>query len=203
MNTIASLLQKTSRTFAVTIPLLPEPTRQEVGIAYLLFRVVDTFEDATLWSSGQQEQALVEIGRILHSDDRPAAQALAQRCAELPPVERAEYLELLRELPYVLDSCASTRPAASAVVRSHAAHTAAGMIDFVRRSDRAGNLQLQTLQDLRDYSIGAVIAACIPAHTKDAVPRIAPHAPASTAVIVFHTALVTVDTTFHTVTITA
>jgi farnesyl-diphosphate farnesyltransferase len=151
MNTIASLLQKTSRTFAVTIPLLPEPTRQEVGIAYLLFRVVDTFEDATLWSPAQQEQALVEIGRILQSDDRPAAQALAQRCAERPPVERAEYLELLRDLPFVLDSCASTRPAASAVVRAHAAHTAAGMIDFVRRSDRAGRLQLQTLQDLRDY----------------------------------------------------
>ena len=151
MNTIASLLQKTSRTFAVTIPLLPEPTRQEVGIAYLLFRVIDTFEDATLWSPSQQEQALAEIGRILQSDDRPAAQVLARRCVEQPPLERAEYLELLGELPFVMESCASTRPAAAAVVRGHAARTAAGMIDFVRRSDGSGSLQLQTLQDLRDY----------------------------------------------------
>jgi len=41
------LLQKTSRTFALAIPLLPEPTRTAVGAAYLLFRVADTFEDAT------------------------------------------------------------------------------------------------------------------------------------------------------------
>ncbi len=151
MNTIASLLQKTSRTFAVTIPLLPEPTRQEVGIAYLLFRVVDTFEDATLWSASERELALAEIGRILQTDDRPAADALARRCVEHPPVERAEYMELLRELPFVMESCGSTRPAAAAQVRAHAARTATGMIDFVRRSDAAGSLQLQTLEDLRSY----------------------------------------------------
>ena len=42
------LLEKTSRTFALTVPLLPEPTRCEVTVAYLLFRVADTLEDATL-----------------------------------------------------------------------------------------------------------------------------------------------------------
>jgi farnesyl-diphosphate farnesyltransferase len=151
MNTIASLLQKTSRTFAVTIPLLPEPTRQEVGIAYLLFRVVDTFEDATLWPASQRESALAEIARILQEDDRPAARALARRCEEQPPVARPEYLELLQELPFVLESCGSTRPAAAEQVRRHAAKTATGMIDFVRRSDGTGGLRLQTLQDLRDY----------------------------------------------------
>ena len=48
MTDVDDLLQKTSRTFAITIPMLPMPTRQEVGVAYLLFRIVDTFEDATL-----------------------------------------------------------------------------------------------------------------------------------------------------------
>jgi phytoene/squalene synthetase len=37
--------------FALAIPLLPEPTRNRVGIAYLLFRIADTFEDAVLISS--------------------------------------------------------------------------------------------------------------------------------------------------------
>ncbi len=37
-----TLLAETSRTFALAIPLLPEPTRHEVGVAYLLFRVADT-----------------------------------------------------------------------------------------------------------------------------------------------------------------
>jgi farnesyl-diphosphate farnesyltransferase len=42
------LLTKTSRTFALSIPELPEPTMREVTIAYLLFRIADTFEDATV-----------------------------------------------------------------------------------------------------------------------------------------------------------
>ena len=37
------LLQKTSRTFALTIPLLPEPLQTDVVVAYLLFRIIDTF----------------------------------------------------------------------------------------------------------------------------------------------------------------
>ncbi len=52
------LLLKTSRTFALSIPLLPEPTRREVGIAYLLFRVADTLEDATLWTARRQVEQL-------------------------------------------------------------------------------------------------------------------------------------------------
>ena len=36
MTIIDDMLHKTSRTFALAIPLLPEPTRTEVGVAYLL-----------------------------------------------------------------------------------------------------------------------------------------------------------------------
>ena len=50
MIDVNDLLVKTSRTFALAIPLLPEPTRREVGLAYLLFRIADTFEDATAWT---------------------------------------------------------------------------------------------------------------------------------------------------------
>ena len=46
---LEELLVKTSRTFALSIPELPEPTRREVTVAYLLFRVADTLEDATRW----------------------------------------------------------------------------------------------------------------------------------------------------------
>ena len=39
---LEDLLVKTSRTFALSIPPLPEPLRSEVTIAYLLFRIADT-----------------------------------------------------------------------------------------------------------------------------------------------------------------
>lgn len=40
-----SMLPHVSRTFALTIPSLRQPLRQEVGLAYLLCRVADTIED--------------------------------------------------------------------------------------------------------------------------------------------------------------
>ena len=42
-DALHALLQKTSRTFALTIPMLPQPLRTEIGVAYLLFRIIDTF----------------------------------------------------------------------------------------------------------------------------------------------------------------
>ena len=55
------LLEKTSRTFALSIPVLPEPTRREVMIAYLLFRIADTFEDAAHWSPEDRIAALADF----------------------------------------------------------------------------------------------------------------------------------------------
>jgi phytoene/squalene synthetase len=49
MKDLRDLLQKTRRTFALSIPVLPEPTNREVMIAYLLFRIAETFEDAAQW----------------------------------------------------------------------------------------------------------------------------------------------------------
>jgi farnesyl-diphosphate farnesyltransferase len=56
------LLEKTSRTFALSIPLLPEPTRREVMIAYLLFRIADTFEDSSSWPRESRIEALEQFG---------------------------------------------------------------------------------------------------------------------------------------------
>ncbi len=49
MADLDELLVKTSRTFALSIPPLPEPTRRQVTVAYLLFRLIDTVEDASHW----------------------------------------------------------------------------------------------------------------------------------------------------------
>ncbi len=64
-NHLDGLLEKTSRTFALSIPLLPEPTRRQVSIAYLLFRIADTFEDAELWSPEERKKALADFSELL------------------------------------------------------------------------------------------------------------------------------------------
>ena len=45
MSTMSGLLERTSRTFALSIPFLPAELQRSVTVAYLIFRIVDTIED--------------------------------------------------------------------------------------------------------------------------------------------------------------
>jgi farnesyl-diphosphate farnesyltransferase len=150
LTDIEDLLQKTSRTFALTIPVLPQPTRDEVGIAYLLFRIIDTFEDAVLWAPALRQQALREFVELL---DRPAAEsrALAESWTRKPPLEHAGYQELLARTPYVLEQYQALRPEVQLILRTHVTRSAEGMAGFVARIEAGGKLQLDTIQDLKSY----------------------------------------------------
>lgn len=148
------LLQKTSRTFALAIPLLPEPTRRAVGLAYLLFRVADTFEDATKWPREKRIEALEAFVDLLESSPDVRAQRSRRLVAawlEHPPVEHAGYLELLAETPALLAALEELSPAVAARVVHHAVRTTEGMASVVARADEHGNLQLASVQALKDY----------------------------------------------------
>ena len=147
---VQDLLVRTSRTFAVSIPLLSEPTRTEVGLAYLLFRIADTFEDAVAWPRAQRLAALAEFGQLLEGTRDDGAQ-LAHRWVSARPVEHDGYLELLALTPQVIASSRALRPGAWQIVQRHALRTVEGMARFAEASDEAGRVELGTLQDLRDY----------------------------------------------------
>ncbi|MFL5308231.1 MAG: squalene/phytoene synthase family protein [Polyangia bacterium] len=150
LSDIETLLQKTSRTFALTIPCLPQPTRDEVGIAYLLFRIIDTFEDAVLWPPEKRQQALSDFIRLL---DGPASasQPFADEWTRNPPLIHDGYQELLARTPYVLERFETLRPQVRQILRTHVARSAEGMASFVRRVQPEGRLQLDTIADLRAY----------------------------------------------------
>src|SRR5881397_491554 len=99
---VEGLLQKSSRTFALTIPLLFEPTRSEVTVAYLLFRVADTLEDATRWSRWKKLAELERLARFLEDPPSGDAAVLAAGWVADPPLGHEGYLELLAELPAVM-----------------------------------------------------------------------------------------------------
>jgi farnesyl-diphosphate farnesyltransferase len=150
MSEIEDLLQKTSRTFALTIPHLPPPTRGEVEVAYLLFRIIDTFEDARLWTPARRIAALRRFCDLLEREPGASA-ALVAECAAEPPVEHEGYLELLAKTPHVLETFAATRPPARACIRRHVVRSADRMAAWVGRCDESGKLDLLTLDDLSDY----------------------------------------------------
>lgn len=54
-------LQRTSRTFALAIPLLAADRRRQIGLSYLLFRVADSIEDAPCSDASLKKQLLLAL----------------------------------------------------------------------------------------------------------------------------------------------
>ncbi len=151
MADLEDLLIASSRTFALAIPHLPEPTRREVTIAYLLFRVADTFEDAASWPRSLRIEALERFGRLLEDADRQEIEEISRRWAAEVPCEQPEYRQLLADLPFVLDSFFSLSPEAVRLIREHTVRTARGMAGFVARTNDDGELTLRDVPDLQAY----------------------------------------------------
>ena len=145
-----SLLAETSRTFALTIPLLPEPTRCEVTVAYLLFRVADTLEDATLWPAARKRAELARLADLLRNPPPAEATRLAASWAESPPCQHTGYRELLAALPEVLAALEQLAPAAQRPIREHLGRTIEQMAGFVGQDTDRGP-RLRDLADLRRY----------------------------------------------------
>ena len=144
------LLTRTSRTFALNIPLLDEPTRREITTAYLLFRIADTLEDSTEWPL---ERKLAELGRFAELLRRPGerqAESLAADWVAAPPCRHAGYRELLAELPFVMQVTATLAPPSQELIRAHTLRTVAGMGSFLARQ-RGTELRLRDVQELQDY----------------------------------------------------
>lgn len=141
---IAALLERTSRTFALAIPILEPPSAlaREVGLAYLLFRVADTLEDAPRWGRDARSEALGGfVGWLDGEGPFPRG--------ETPPTDHAGCLELLARADALLGAIRATEGGAAIV--HHARRTAIGMNAFVARQDAAGGLALRDIADLQRY----------------------------------------------------
>ncbi len=146
------LLEKTSRTFALAIPLLPEPTRRQVGLAYLLFRIADTFEDAELWSRERKLSALAGFAGLLA--EGTTAEEVARETAgwlAAPPCRHAGYLDLLRRAPEVLAAFHQLGAAPRRLIGEHTRRTAEGMARFVAAAGEDGAVELHDLAELQRY----------------------------------------------------
>lgn len=143
------LLRRTSRTFALAIPLLDEPTRREVGLAYLLFRIADTFEDESRWPKQLRRTCLVEMAEVL--DGKRDATETARAWMALPPLQDADCADLVRQTADVLAALDGCGAGASAIVRKHVRRTALGMADVVESCDEHGELVVSDVATLKNY----------------------------------------------------
>jgi farnesyl-diphosphate farnesyltransferase len=150
MPDLDGLLEKTSRTFALSIAPLEEPARRQITVAYLLFRIADTFEDAARWTPSQRTTALRELEELLASPSAAHAKRLAEAWTAGDPTPHAGYRELLAQTPFVLEELEALDPGAAETIRLHVRRSAREMAAFVARS-REGRLALASISELREY----------------------------------------------------
>ena len=149
---VGELLGKASRTFALTIPMLPEPLRHAMGIAYLLMRNADTIEDAAEESREHRIALLTRFSSLMRSGSEEEAVRFVASVSNLKT--SSEYMDVLEATPFLMGQLHLLPPACARIIREHSERVAAHMSFWVGRHDDRGRLELDRVRELEDYCYG-------------------------------------------------
>ena len=142
-----AILSSVSRTFALTIPLLPPIIEKVVGNTYLLCRIVDTIEDAAeLTPEAKKNLSALFLDVVL---ERAPVESFVELCLDaLKNYSNHDELDLIAHTPTVLrilHTCASHDQEA---VSHCVSIMSEGMSRFHGRQTKAG---LKDLSEFEDY----------------------------------------------------
>jgi phytoene/squalene synthetase len=139
-------LDAVSRSFALCIPQLDEPFRGRVALAYLLFRVLDTVEDAPFADRDQQQRLFDEFRRLLR--ERPASGRGAQLARAFPSSLTSAEASLLEVSDLLFADAWELPEEARAVLLGALDRVAQGMAAYARRG---AVLRLLDVEDVCRY----------------------------------------------------
>lgn len=141
-------LRSVSRTFALSIELLPESLRGAVRTAYLLCRIVDTIEDQPQLPWAERETLYQSFDAMLAGAQEPSIfEALATRST----LGHGADGELCRGASTVLRSFEELSVAQQEAIRPSVLTMSAGMREYSRRAAEEGRLRLRDPDDLERY----------------------------------------------------
>ncbi|MEC9342063.1 MAG: phytoene/squalene synthase family protein [Pseudomonadota bacterium] len=149
------ILPRVSRTFALTIPCLPEPLAQVVANAYLLCRIADTIEDDPALHAHEKAMFGAWLTATV-AQTRPTdgfGQELASRLA--PQTPAAERL-LVAETDRVVSVTASFTATQIAAIERAVGVMTTGMADFQHNDSGQGVADLATLNRYCYHVAGVV-----------------------------------------------
>jgi len=141
------ILQKVSRSFALTIPRLPDPLRPVVTNAYLLCRMADTIEDESSLAIEQKRFFFGEWIKVVSNETSPerfAGELSPLLSNQTPPGEK----ELVRNAPSIIHMTRSFTETQRALLKRCVTVMATGMERFQKDRNPHG---LSYLTDLDDY----------------------------------------------------
>lgn len=169
----AQILPGVSRTFALTIPVLPERLAHVVANAYLLCRLADTIEDDVDLTHGQKSEFHRRFVAIVRGEE--PAEPFAE---ELLPLLSSRTLEKERDLvagtATVIRVTASFSDAERAALTRCVSIMCAGMPEFQRRKSLRG---LEDLEALNEYCyvvagvVGEMLTELFCVHCPELTPR--------------------------------
>lgn len=139
-----AILGSVSRTFALTIPLLPSTLEVVVGNTYLLCRIVDTIEDAAeLSPTTKQELSALFLDAVLGSI--PVASFVEPCLAALKAHSNTDELDLISNTPTVLRILHTLPNEDQAAIGRCVSIMSEGMSHFHKRQSASG------LKDLAEF----------------------------------------------------
>src|SRR5436853_4170268 len=89
MPILTDLLKRVSRSFYLTLRVLPASVRPQIGLAYLLARTTDTIADTRLVSPEQRLQALQALRQRIAGTSEQRLQFGPMATGQSSPAERA------------------------------------------------------------------------------------------------------------------
>ncbi|WP_054773111.1 phytoene/squalene synthase family protein [Methylogaea oryzae] len=151
----AQLLEGVSRTFALTIPQLPQALYKAVANAYLLCRIVDTIEDEVALTSEQKRAFCRDFEAVVKG--RADAASFSRRLAPLLSQQTipAEH-ELIRCVPRVIAITHSLDQPQIDALAECVEIMAKGMADFQDKDLSAGLANLDEMDRYCYYVAGVV-----------------------------------------------
>jgi farnesyl-diphosphate farnesyltransferase len=154
-----ALLRGVSRSFYVSIWLLPTPVRRPVAVAYLLARATDTLADNLEANCDVRRQKLEAFAAAI--DGRlPAAAACAGLAEPIDSLRHPGERDLMKALPCCLAWLDELAPADRDDVRSVLRHITRGQaLDTERFAAGAPPAPLESGEQLEEYTY--LVAGCV------------------------------------------
>ena len=142
-----AILSSVSRTFALTIPLLPPIIEKVVGNTYLLCRIVDTIEDAAeLTPEAKKNLSALFLDVVL---ERAPVESFVEPCLDaLKNYSNHDELDLIAHTPTVLRILHTCSSHDQEAVSRCVSMMSEGMSRFHGRQTEAG---LKDLSEFQDY----------------------------------------------------
>lgn len=165
------MLLGVSRTFALTIPLLPEPLCGAVANAYLLCRIADTIEDEPALAAAQKADFHRRFVAAVKGEGDAAAFA-ADLAPCLSEATLALEVELIRETPRTLEITGELNPRQQQAIARCVEIMCHGMPDFQREASISG-LRDQAEMDRYCYFVAGVVGEMLTELFCDYSPAIA------------------------------